>query len=117
MNNLNKYINKLRNHKLEDHQKKELRLLLRDFTIRLIQLEFNSFYLHSQFRRSQFCEVLVKSPSKSLRIKHIVFSAGTTKTSVYKVINSLKRAGVDINEKGILNIEGKSSTLYSKNII
>ena len=38
VNDLNKYINKLENHKLEDHQKKELRLLLRDFTIRLIQL-------------------------------------------------------------------------------
>ena len=117
MNNLNKYINKLENHKLEDHQKKRIKIIVERLYNKINSISLIVFICTHNSRRSQFCETWSKVLANRYGLNISFSSAGTTKTSVYKeVINSLKRAGVDINEKGILNIEGKSSILYSKTL-
>ena len=117
MNNLNKYINKLENHKLEYHQKKRIEIIVERLYNKIKSISLIVFICTHNSRRSQFCEAWSKVLANRYGLNISFSSAGTTKTSVYKeVINSLKRAGVDINEKGILNIEGKTSILYSKTL-
>ena len=87
---------------LEDHQKKRIEIIVERLYNKINSISLIVFICTHNSRRSQFCEAWSKVLANRYGLNISFSSAGTTKTSVYKeVINSLKRAGVDINEKGL----------------
>ena len=116
MNDLNKYINKLENHKLEDHQKKRIEIIVERLYNKINSISLIVFICTHNSRRSQFCEAWSKVLANRYGLNISFSSAGTTKTSIYKeVINSLKREFEKLIKNNIrLNTIGNIKTLPKK---